>query len=212
MMERDDPAKEKPVVHAMSSAAFEAGRAMTPDERWSALMAAAQTGDRAAYASLLKECAPFIQRIAARQGVRGDRVDDVVQDVLITLHRVRATYDPARSFSAWLRVIAQRRAIDLLRGRSRLEKREVHAPIAYEAHADPRVDPAAHSERREEAAVLSGAIDSLPPGQREAVKHLALREMSLEEAAAATGRSKGALKVNLHRALKSLRARLSGED
>jgi len=33
----------------------------------------------------------------------------------------------------------------------------------------------------------------------------------LDEAAAETGRSKGALKVNLHRALKALRGRLGGE-
>jgi RNA polymerase sigma-70 factor (ECF subfamily) len=35
-----------------------------------------------------------------------------------------------------------------------------------------------------------------------------LQERSLAEAAAATGRSAGSLKVNLHRALKSLRARV----
>ena len=34
---------------------------------------------------------------------------------------------------------------------------------------------------------------------------LALRERSLDEASGATGRSKGALKVNLHRAIQALR-------
>ncbi|HEV3372863.1 MAG TPA: sigma factor-like helix-turn-helix DNA-binding protein, partial [Xanthobacteraceae bacterium] len=51
-------------------------------------------------------------------------------------------------------------------------------------------------------------VADLPLRQREAVQLLVLQERSLAETAAATGRSKGSLKVNLHRALKSLRARL----
>jgi RNA polymerase sigma-70 factor (ECF subfamily) len=52
----------------------------------------------------------------------------------------------------------------------------------------------------------------LPASQREAVQHLGIQEQSLAEAAAATGRTTGALKVNLHRALKTLRSQLSGKD
>ena len=49
------------------------------------------------------------------------------------------------------------------------------------------------------------ALATLPERQREAVEALVLEEQSLAEAAAVTRRSKGALKVNLHRALKTLR-------
>jgi DNA-directed RNA polymerase specialized sigma24 family protein len=55
-------------------------------------------------------------------------------------------------------------------------------------------------------------LASLPERQREAVRLLVLEEQSLSEAAVATLRSKGALKVNLHRALKTLRGRFSGTD
>ena len=44
-------------------------------------------------------------------------------------------------------------------------------------------------------------------GQREAVELLAVRQRSLAEAAEEAGKTKGALKVNLHRALKALRDR-----
>jgi RNA polymerase sigma-70 factor (ECF subfamily) len=60
--------------------------------------------------------------------------------------------------------------------------------------------------------VLQSAVDSLPAAQREAVHHLAINDETLAEAAAATNRSKIALKVNLHRALATLRARLLGEE
>jgi DNA-directed RNA polymerase specialized sigma24 family protein len=52
----------------------------------------------------------------------------------------------------------------------------------------------------------------LPERQREAVKALVLNEQSLAEASAATRRSQGALKVNLHRALKALRLKLGQGD
>ena len=85
------------------------------DLRRSAQMAAAQAGDRAAYEALLRDCVPLIRAVALRQGVGADHVEDVVQDVLLTVHRARQTYDPGRSFNGWLRTIAERRAIDLLR-------------------------------------------------------------------------------------------------
>jgi RNA polymerase sigma-70 factor (ECF subfamily) len=181
------------------------------DRRWSAWMASAQGGDRAAYEALLRECVPLIRRVARGQGVTGDRIDDVVQDVLLTVHRARQTYDPAYSFVAWLRTISKRRAIDILRRSGRQGAREIHAPLAYEAYAAPDSEADRGWEQRDRTKRLGAAISTLGEGQREAVEHLALRELSLTEAAETTGKSKGALKVNFHRALKALRARLDGE-
>ncbi|WP_284246670.1 RNA polymerase sigma factor, partial [Methylobacterium haplocladii] len=64
-------------------------------------------------------------------------------------------------------------------------------------------------EERERNSRLARAVAALPEGQRQAVEHLSLRERSLTEASALTGRSTGALKVNLHRALKALRSALA---
>ncbi|MDP4026217.1 sigma-70 family RNA polymerase sigma factor [Methylobacterium sp. NEAU 140] len=177
-----------------------------------ALMAAAQGGDAAAYRALLKACLPVAAAAARAQGLRGEAVDDAVQDTLMTVHRARATYDPARPFLPWLRAIARRRAIDRLRRDGR-RPREVHDPLAYEGEVDPGPLPGAGLDARERGAALARAVAALPEGQRQAVEHLGLRELSLDETARLTGRSKGALKVNLHRALKALRASLTrGED
>lgn len=175
-----------------------------------ALMVAAQSGEQPAYQALLRACVPVAAATARRQGVPPDRVDDVVQDVLLTIHRARATYDPARPFLPWLRAIAKRRAIDLLRAHYRTAGREVFDEDAYQTHADtgPEADSGLGADDR--ARVLAEAIRGLPPGQRQAVELLALRETSLEEAAGQTGRSKGALKVNLHRAIQALRQRMEG--
>jgi DNA-directed RNA polymerase specialized sigma24 family protein len=55
-------------------------------------MIAAQAGDRVAYQTLLQECVPLIKTVARGQGVSFDRIDDVVQETLITIHRARQTY------------------------------------------------------------------------------------------------------------------------
>lgn len=182
------------------------------DRRRAALMAAAQAGNRAAYQVLLRECIPIIRAVARGQGVAADSAEDVVQEVLLTLHRVRATYDPGRPFGAWLRAIAQRRAIDWLRSAGRRGAREVHAPDAYDAFPDGGAAPDRGLESADVTKLLGRAIATLPPGQRQALEHLALQERTLDEAAAETGRSKGALKVNLHRAIKALRERMEGGE
>jgi RNA polymerase sigma-70 factor (ECF subfamily) len=179
------------------------------DLRRAAQMAAAQRGDRAAYEALLRDCVPLIRAFASRRGVAHPDVDDVVQDVLLTVHRARQTYDPDRAFGAWLRAITERRAIDLLRRVGRQRAREVHAPLALESLAADDAGPAAWSSVGGGRAVVQEALATLPERQREAVQTLILEEQSLGDAAAVTHRSKGALKVNLHRALKALRGRFN---
>ena len=182
----------------------------TPDQRRAAWMAAAQAGDRRAYEKLLADSVALIRAAARRQGVAFDQLDDVVQETLLTVHRVRHTYDPTRSYDAWLGAIASRRAIDALRSHGRRHSRELHDEYAVDNHADAD-DASAASESAQRAHRLRQAIADLPPGQREAVEQLGLHERSLSEASALTGRNTGALKVNLHRALKALRERFHGE-
>ena len=178
------------------------------DQRWSRLMAAAQDGDRGAYVRLLRDILPFIRAVVSRQHRTPDRIEEVVQDVLLSVHRVRHTYDPARPFRHWLAMIARRRSIDALRRRTRLAAFEISDDTAYETFADP----AANKAQEVYVAVdgLSEAVATLPAQQREAIELLKLREMSLIEASSASGRSVAALKVNVHRAIKSLRKRMTG--
>lgn len=179
------------------------------DRQRRAWMAAAQSGDRRAYERVLADSVALIRNVARRRGVAADALDDVVQETLITVDRVRRTYDPSRSYDAWLAAIAERRAIDALRSHGRRSRREIQDELALEQHPD-RDDASAESERAQHAQRLQAAVAGLPPRQREAVEQLGLRERTLAEAAAETGSTAGALKVNLHRALKSLRERLHG--
>lgn len=174
-----------------------------------AAMAAAQGGDARAYRILLCDCVPVIAATARAQGVPASAVEDVVQETLLTLHRARATYDPARPFLPLLRALAKRRSIDHLR-RSARRAPEVQAPTAFERVADPAPLPCEQLAQEDRRSCLVRAIEALPAAQRLAVEQLVVRERSLAEAAAGTGRSKVSLKVNLHRAIGTLRRLLSG--
>ena len=91
---------------------------------WSILMAGAQSGDREAYRRLLEEITPYLRAQAARRHRDTGDAEDAVQDILLTLHAVRHTYDPNRPFGPWLLAIANHRLIDRLRRQRRQRSRE----------------------------------------------------------------------------------------
>jgi RNA polymerase sigma-70 factor (ECF subfamily) len=167
-------------------------------------MARAQDGDRAAYRRLLDEITPYLRSLAARRHRDLNDIEDAVQDILLTIHSIRQTYDPARPFGPWLVAIANRRLIDRLRRQGRTRARETELTADHETFAGPPANLEEGADRHE----LEQAIDNLPPVQRQAVRLLKLKEMSLKEAAAASGLSVASLKTNTHRALKNLRKML----
>src|SRR5262249_41630836 len=116
------------------------------------------------------------------------------------------TYDPSRPFKPWLAAIAGRRFIDALRRKIRTAGHEVQNDAAYETFADPQSN--VEVEANAAAQFVARAVASLPPGQRQALELLKLKEMSLIEASAVWGQSTASLKVAVHRAIKALRARL----
>src|SRR5260221_657599 len=113
------------------------------------------------------------------------------------------------SFTAWLGASAGRGAIDLLRRTRRQDMREVHAPLAFESHADDEAaDPARGLAYADATGTVARALASWPARQREAMQHFVLEERSLADTSALTRRTKGSLKVNLHRALKAFRSKM----
>jgi RNA polymerase sigma-70 factor, ECF subfamily len=175
---------------------------------WSKLMTRAQDGDKDAYRKLLEGMTPYLRSLAGRCFKESADVEDAVQDVLMTIHMVRHAYDPARPFGPWLAAIANRRIIDRLRRDTRRRAREVALSSDHETFSDPATN--LHKDTLDEAA-LARAIDQLSPDQRQTITMLKLKEMSLKEAAAASGRSISALKVMTHRAIKNLRGLLKSQ-
>jgi RNA polymerase sigma factor (sigma-70 family) len=177
-----------------------------------ALMQAAQGGDTQAYVLLLKEITPRLRQIvrAQRRFLKIEDIEDLVQDILLSLHAVRATYDPRRPFMPWLMAITRHRLADGARRYTRRAAHEVQVenmPVTF-SDEGANIDSGGYRDPQ----ALRHAIRALPPGQRDAIEMLKLREMSLKEAAAARGTSIGALKVSVHRAIATLRKALIKES
>src|ERR1700704_2415063 len=178
-------------------------------DEWAALMARAQEGDVAAYRHLLAAIEPYLRALAARYHRAPQDVEDSVQDILLTVHTIRHTYDPTRPFKPWLVAIGRRRIIDRLRGQTRIRARETFLTPEHETFAAPEANL---YEAEPDARALREAVAQLPDAQRLAVTMLKMEEKSLKAVSAATGMSIVALKVSTHRAVKNLRKLLDGKD
>ncbi|OGT55792.1 MAG: hypothetical protein A3E01_17590 [Gammaproteobacteria bacterium RIFCSPHIGHO2_12_FULL_63_22] len=175
-------------------------------------MACAQAGDRAAYHQLLKDIVPYLRALSRRFVGNESDAEDAVQEILIVVHDIRHTYEPHRPFKPWLKTIATRRCIDLLRKRTRRLQHELAQESDHLHVAATDATPDQALDRSQQGLALGAAVSQLPARQREAIRLLRISELSLCEAAAQSDQSIGSLKVACHRALKSLKRALDGKD
>jgi RNA polymerase sigma-70 factor (ECF subfamily) len=177
--------------------------------RWRAWMVAAQDGDAVAYEKLLHELLPHLRRFVRRRVFDAALLEDVVQNVFLSLHRARHTYRSERPFSPWFYAIARNAVTDHVRSRGRRASREIS--LEEEGVPEPAVEPVLP---REDALSpeLERALAALSPGQRDAVEMIHVEGLSVKEAAARAGVSQSALKVRAHRGYRALRAKLGGRD
>ena len=177
-----------------------------------ALMRTAQAGDRDAYSALLFALLPLLREAVRHRFpfLQPHDIDDLVQDILLSLHASRATYDPSRAFLPWLGAIARNRMADSARRYARRRAHEVATEQPLETFPADAANSSATGYGDSQA--LGQAMAALSPGQRQAIELMKLQEMSLKEAAAATGMTIGALKVSVHRAMAALRKALGAKD
>ncbi|HBZ71139.1 MAG TPA: RNA polymerase subunit sigma [Deltaproteobacteria bacterium] len=178
-------------------------------------MAAAQRGDAVAYESLLRELRPSLQGFIRRQISNDAAVEDIVQTVLLSLHRARHSYRSEHLFEPWLWAIARNALTDFQRKRSRRNGREEPLPDEN-ALPDGFLAPSSSDTRagRDQVALsrdLEHALSRLPASQQEAVLLLHLEGLSVIEAAVRAHVSPGALKARVHRAYRALRTLLEEE-
>lgn len=173
-------------------------------------MQAAQGGDQKAYAELLKLIAPWLRGYVRkhRRFLQAADVEDLVQEVLLSLHAVRQTYDPGRPFLPWFLAITHNRLADAARRHGRRSARELAVDgvaVTFGAESTNTEDA-----DRGSSQALQQAIRALPAGQRAAIELTKLRDMSVKEAAGELGTSVGAIKVAVHRAMLRLKRMLAG--
>jgi RNA polymerase sigma-70 factor, ECF subfamily len=158
-------------------------------------MVAGLAGDSVAYRRLLGQLTGVLRGYFARR-IGPSQAEDLVQDTLIAIHTKRETYDPGMPLTAWVYGIARYKLID----EYRREKRKPTVPLDEAPELFARDEAESAGARRDVEKLLA----KLPAAKRALVRAIKLDGLSVAEAAAKTGMSESAVKVSVHRALKSL--------
>jgi RNA polymerase sigma factor (sigma-70 family) len=166
--------------------------------RWGCLMMEARSGDSQAYEQLLRELDAWLCRYYARR-LPHPAAEDARQDTLLAIHAKRHTYEPSRSFGAWVIGIARYKWIDRIRDASRYSALSLDDDIAVEDHEGAAIS----------AAALDHLLGRLKPAQESVIRLVKLKGLSIAGASGATGQSAALVKVNIHRGLKKLAALVS---
>ena len=173
------------------------------DELWRDWMRAAQDGDNSAYTRLLADILPVVRAMVRRKWRNANDVEDIVQDVLLSIHVVRHTYDPGRPFGPWLSTITARRIADAARRTSARSANETTVEIMPETSLQDETK--SDQDVLDDHGEIQRALAGLSATQRQAIKLMKIQGLSLEEASAVTGKSVSALKVTVHRAMTVMR-------
>ena len=133
-------------------------------------------------------------------GVEPNDVEDVVQEVLLAIHLKRHTWKVGAPVAPWVMAIARHKLVDALRRRGR------HVHISIETVADALEDKASEAQldRQTDLHDALRLLDQLRPRQREIVRSISIDGHSIRDVAHRLAMSEGAVRVVLHRALRTL--------
>lgn len=161
-------------------------------------MRAANRGDAVAYHRVLTAITPILRKVvrARGSGLGNEGCEDVLQDVLLAIHRKRHTWREDQPLRPWLYAIARHKVVDAFRARGS----RVEMSIDDFAEGLPAVDGPDPTKGRDMEKVLS----ALEPREADLVRAFGLRGETTAETAARLKMSEGAVRVALHRALKSV--------
>lgn len=163
-------------------------------------MRASIAGNETAYRNLLAALAPIIRSACrsgfSRYGAPANDVEDVVQDTLLAIHLKRHTWQQGEPLTPWVLAIARNKLIDHLRRGGKVTKVPIDDVIET-LEADV---PEQHFDEQEVTLMLDG----LSERQRHIVRALTIDGQTVREVAGRLDMNEGAVRVALHRSLKSM--------
>lgn len=165
-------------------------------------MRQARRGDDEAYRRLLLHLAAWLRGVVRRGLVAAGRspadTEDVVQETLLAMHLKRDTWDDRQPLEPWVRGIARYKLVDHLR------RRGVHDHLDLDVLGDSLAAPATGDAG--DGLDARRMLDRLPERQRRIVEEISIEGHRSAEVASRLGMSEGAVRVALHRALRTLAA------
>jgi len=177
------------------------------DKHAELMAAVAQDRDRDAFTALFDHFAPRLNAYLLRLGLDAVVAEETTQEIMETVWRKAALYDPQKSSVAtWIYRVARNRWIDLKR-RSREDMFSDEDLLAI-ADLTPGSDDQLDAAQRE--ARVRAALAVLPPAQLELVQLAFFEGLSHSVIAQRTGLPLGTVKSRLRIAFTRLRRVLEG--
>jgi len=167
------------------------------------LLDRARSGDRGAFAVLVRDASPSLERLALRMLAHRQDAEDATQEAVLYAWRRLETFRGDARFGTWLHRILVSRSIDAMR------RRRASAELP-ESAAFSGVGPAAAAESADLEAAVRAAIDSLPPVQRVTLLLRVDHGLSYADIAYVLGSTRNAVRMNLVAARKRLAVTLRG--
>lgn len=169
------------------------------------LMTRYQAGDGEAFETLYRELAPPLRRHLLRLARDPSRVDDLVQETFLHIHRARRTYDPGLPLMPWAYAIA--RHVFLMDCRYRRRRAEsLHVALEENDHGHE----ARHEERFDARRNLKAALSHLSPRTRRSVLLHHLHGLGFQEVAQRLRIADSAARARASRGIIHLRHLLGG--
>jgi RNA polymerase sigma-70 factor, ECF subfamily len=172
-------------------------------DNFAKLMQRSLNGDTQAYAQLLKDTAILLRPYLAKRLYASSEVEDVLQEILISVHKARHTYDGERPYKPWLYAIAKFRLQDHLRAHYADHLRNAEDLSELEEILPDDVTESGFSYES-----ISGEVDKLPEKQAAILRLMHHDGYTAREVADKLGMNESAVKVAAHRAYKVLREKL----
>ena len=168
------------------------------------LVRLAQQGSLDAFTDLYQRYLPVVYN-RVRYVVPERDIEDVVQEVFISLMKALRSYRGNSKFSTWLRTLTNRRIVDYYRRRSRTEIQLEAEQSEAETSVAPELITAAESPAIEDRVVLRQMLQALPEPYQEVILLRFAEELPFDEIARVRGQSLEATKSLFRRALATLR-------
>jgi RNA polymerase sigma factor (sigma-70 family) len=171
------------------------------------LMILVQQGDMHAYQELVSRYQKKVFRVVSTYHRNPEDAMEVLQDTFLKVYTARHTWEPDRSFPAWLYRIAINASIDRYRreGKNRSDPIDEVSESRILKNAKAPRNPLETLTDRERQRSIEVAIRRLPARQREVLSMRYFGDMRLEEIAETLNCPLGTVKSNLHKAVLALK-------
>ncbi len=177
----------------------------------SSLMGLAQEGDKQAYSQVFQKITPLLRSFIAQKIRNHDDIEDIVQEILISIHKASHTYDSNRPFEVWMYTIARYRLNDHLRTYYKDESLKDKILIEASSNSETYIANDNVTEDIDSNEYIANLLEELPEKQRTIVTMMKIEGYTAKETAERVNMSESAVKVAAHRVYKDLAKKLSRE-